>query len=199
MSSSEKRYPLDLGLAISERLTGLLAPHCQQGFCQVAGSIRRNRPTFGDIEIVCLPLPYQAEPLFRSGIASVLGEWDHIRGTLGLGCRMFCCWIPEGFTDAAGMPSPRVKLDLYMPRHESWGLIMAIRTGSADWAHHVLASAWCKAGYESRDGVLVDYRGVPARLASNSEEDLFKKIGLPWVDPWDRELGVLHPLKLKRQ
>lgn len=193
--STGERHSLAMGQALGAELERLLAPHCQPGYCQIAGSIRRRKPTFGDIEIVCLPLPYQAEPLFRNGIASVVGPWDQIRGQLAWpSCRAYQCWIPKGLIKLAGEDSPRVKLDLYMPHPKSFGLIMAIRTGSAEWSHQVLARAWRRAGFESKDGVLVDFRGVPVVLSSNSEEAVFAAIGLPWVQPWEREAPHQAPL-----
>lgn len=58
--SNGARHNLAMGQAMGDELVRLLAPHCQPGYCQIAGSIRRRKPTFGDIEIVCLPWAIRA-------------------------------------------------------------------------------------------------------------------------------------------
>jgi DNA polymerase/3'-5' exonuclease PolX len=85
------------------------------------------------------------------------------------------------------MLSCGLKLDLFMPHPDGYGLIMAIRTGSADWAHKVLAAGWKRAGFHSDKGLLRREDGsvVPCR----TERELFDTIGLRWVEPVDREVG----------
>ena len=68
----------------------------------------------------------------------------------------------------------------------NWGLIYAIRTGSADYSHRVLACGWVRNGYKSADGMLSrDGVAVPVR----EERDLFRLAGVPWVDPEERSLN----------
>lgn len=170
MSTPTDRMPLGLAWEIAARVVAELRPHCER--IEVAGSLRRQRQTIGDIEIVCIPNPYEATPLFRSGIALVVEQWEKVKGELP--CRYTQRVLPEG-----------IKLDLFMPDPRGWGLQLAIRTGSAEWAHHVLAAGWVKAGFHSKEGLLRDYAGrvVP----TPSERALFDLIGLPWVAPEERE------------
>jgi DNA polymerase/3'-5' exonuclease PolX len=79
-------------------------------------------------------------------------------------------------------------LDLFMPHPDGYGLIMAIRTGSAGWSHKVLATGWTRAGFHSEGGLLRRKDGsvVPCR----TERELFDVIGLRWVEPVDREVGL---------
>ena len=157
--------------AIAEDLVNQLRPHCSQ--IDVAGSIVRHRPTIGDIEIVCLPLSYDASPLFCSGIATVVNQWEKVKGELP--CRYTQRILPSG-----------MKLDLFMPDPAGYGLQLAIRTGSAEWSHKRLATAWVRAGFKSEGGLLRDQAGrvLPCR----TERELFQRIGLTWVDPADREV-----------
>ncbi len=171
MSNTTNRLPLAQAQYIAVGVMQQLEPHCE--VISLAGSIRRDRPTIGDIEIVCVPRPYDASPLFCSGIATVVNQWEKIRGELP--CRYTQRILPEG-----------IKLDLFMVHPDGYGLQRAIRTGSAGWCRTVLAPAWVRAGYHSEGGLLrhADGSVVPVR----TESELFRLIGLPWVHPRDREV-----------
>ena len=173
MSTTNTRRPLAQALNIASGIVTELGPYCEQ--IEIAGSIRRQRPTIGDIEIVCLPANYDASPLFRSGIALVVEQWEKIRGELP--CRYTQRLHPSG-----------MKVDLFMPDPRGFGLQLAIRTGSAAWSHQVLARAWVRAGYRSDGGLLRDFAGrvVP----TTTERQLFELIGLPWVEPMNREVAA---------
>ena len=172
MSTATTRRPLAEALNIATSIVAELGPHCER--IEIAGSIRRQRPTIGDIEIVCVPAPYDASPLFRSGIALVVEQWEKVRGELP--CRYTQRLHPSG-----------MKLDLFMPDPAGFGLCMAIRTGSAEWSHQVLAAAWVRAGFKSEEGVLRDRDG--RAHPAPTERELFDLIGLRWVEPVDREVS----------
>jgi DNA polymerase/3'-5' exonuclease PolX len=170
MSAATDRIPLAQAQAIADEVVAQLRPHCEQ--IDIAGSIRRRRPTIGDIEIVCIPKPYDATPLFRTGLALVVEQWEKVKGELP--CKYSQRLLPSG-----------MKLDLFMPDPRGYGLALAIRTGSAEWSHHVLAAGWVKAGFRSEGGLLRDLRGQGVRL--RTERAVFDLIGLPWVPPEERE------------
>lgn len=165
-------WSLDYADSVAASILAELRPHCLPGLCEIAGSVRRRRPTIGDIEIVCVPRPYNPEPLLRSGIALVLYQWETLKGTLP--CRYTRRLHPSGMA-----------VDVFMVDPRGFGLQLAIRTGSADWSHWVLAKTWARAGFRSEHGLLRDYAG--RIVATPTEEDLFRRIGLAWVDPADRE------------
>jgi DNA polymerase/3'-5' exonuclease PolX len=171
VSITANRIPLAEADHIAGGLIVQLEPHCE--VISLAGSIRRRRPTIGDIEIVCVPKPYEASPLFPSGIATVVNQWEKVRGELP--CKYTQRLLPEG-----------IRLDLFMVHPDGYGLQRAIRTGSAAWCRTVLAPAWVRAGYRSEGGLLRRSDGtvVPVR----TEPELFRLIGLRWVDPRDREV-----------
>lgn len=151
-------------LNIAERVLEELRPHCVR--CEIAGSIRRKKAEVKDIEIVAIPKDYQVG-LFESGIATVVNKWQKVKGELP--CKYTQRILPEG-----------IKLDLFFAEPENWGLIFAIRTGSADYSHKVLAAGWVKAGYQSRDGYLWHGRD---KYNCREEKDLFDRIGVEWIKP----------------
>jgi DNA polymerase (family 10) len=155
---------LDQATAIAERVKAQLAPHCAR--IEIAGSIRRRKPTVGDIEIVAIPKPYDVG-LFADGIAPIVNQWPKVRGELP--CKYTQRMLPDG-----------IALDLFFATPDNWGLIFAIRTGSAEYAHHVLACGWVRNGYRSVGGTLMQCgRAVTVR----EERDLFGLAGVEWVPP----------------
>lgn len=132
---------------------------------EVAGSVRRERPYPRDIEVVCI-----VEPRHIREFKETVDRLEKIRGEA------------TGRYTRRRLPSG-AELDLFMVRPENWGLQFAIRTGSADFSHRVLACGWVKAGYKSEDGML-HRNGIPVPVYE--ERDLFKLIGFPWLEPRDR-------------
>jgi len=155
---------LEQALEIAQKVKALLAPHCER--IEIAGSIRRKKPEVKDIEIVAIPKPFDTG-LFESGIATVVNQWQKVKGELP--CKYTQRILPEG-----------IKLDLFFAERGNWGLIYAIRTGSADYSHKVLATEWVKRGYKSEGGYLV---ANGKQIAVLEEEDLFRRIGVPFKAP----------------
>lgn len=160
---------LDQAMSIAKRVKAQLAPYCER--VEIAGSIRRGKPEVGDIEIVAIPLPYDTG-LFASGIAPIVEKWEKIRGELP--CKYTQRILPEG-----------IKLDLFFATFANWGLIYAIRTGSAEFSHKVLACGWVRRGYHSVNGMLMR-DGAPVYVAE--EKTLFHLAGVPWVEPCERSV-----------
>ncbi len=155
-----------------------LAPHCER--IEVAGSVRRRRQDVGDIEIVCIPrqTPYidlfgtQTEPVPE--FVGAVNLWQKIKGE------------PTGRYTQRQLPYGGPVVDIFIARPENWGLIFAIRTGSARFSYEVLATGWTKAGYNSVDGMLTR-RSDGEQVQVREERDLFELIKAPWREPTERE------------
>lgn len=154
-------------LEIAEKIKAELAPYCER--IEIAGSIRRKKPEVKDIEIVAIPKPYDIG-LFESGITPFVNQWPKVRGELP--CKYTQRILPDG-----------IALDLFFAEKENWGLIYAMRTGSADYSHRVSGNAWVRQGYRSVEGYLCSNG---KRIAVPEEEDLFKLIGVNYVEPEKR-------------
>jgi DNA polymerase/3'-5' exonuclease PolX len=156
-----------------------LSPFCQRA--EIAGSIRRRKPEVGDIEVVCIPRSIETEDLLgfvtlsrNLGFFTYLSNFQVLKGS-----------PKEG--KFIQLKLPEITLDLFTATPENWGLIFAIRTGSADFSHHKLAAGWVKAGYHSQGGYLCKLQGLGKTTISIKEEtDLFQLIGLPWISPEKR-------------
>lgn len=166
------RYHYNDALAVATDIMEQLRPHCFR--IEIAGSIRRKSALVGDIEIVAIPKPY-ATGLFEDGIASIVNRWEKVKGKLVYGKSRYTQRILPG----------GIKLDLFLATPENWGQTFAVRTGSAEYSHKILAIGWCKRGFESVDGYLM--KGGK-RYEVREERDLFELIGIPYVDPEMRNL-----------
>lgn len=162
---------LQKALNIANGVKALLEPHCNR--IEIAGSIRRKKPYVKDIEIVAIPKPYNVG-LFESGIAQIVNQWEKVKGELP--CKYTQRVLPEG-----------IKLDLFFAERGNWGLIYAIRTGSAEFSHKVLGNNWVKKGYHSKDGYLT---ANGKSIAVLEEEDLFSRIDIPFIEPENREIEL---------
>jgi DNA polymerase/3'-5' exonuclease PolX len=167
---------LNQATEIAERIRSKLAPHCER--IEIAGSIRRRKPEVGDIEIVCIPKTWETG-MFAGGdtvvdpdFCALVNRWPAVKGK------------PTGKYTQRILPDG-INLDLFIARPENWGLIFAIRTGSAEYSHRVLATRWVEAGYHSMDGMLCKgFHKIPI----HEESELFTLIRLPWKEPWERNL-----------
>ena len=174
---------LDEAKAIAERVKAQLAPHCER--IEIAGSIRRKKPDVGDIEIVAIPTAMRN--LFGGASGERPAEFaqacyevgERVKGDPSTG-RYIQLKTPEG-----------IMVDLFLAHPDNWGLIFAIRTGSADYSHRVLARGWVRNGYKSADGMLtLEGAAVPVR----EECELFRLAGVPWVEPEARSfIALLFP------
>lgn len=126
--------PYSQALSLAERIKAALAPGCER--IEIAGSIRRKKQTIGDIEIVCVPR--YATNLFGerqpdpTGLTMILND---LVGTERLGEP-----IKNG-EHYKQFPVPAVEglnLDLFITRPDTWGIIFAIRTGSADFSRRLV-------------------------------------------------------------
>jgi len=149
--------------AIAEKYLRLLKPYCSR--IEIAGSIRREKPEVKDIEIVAIPGDIKS-------FANEVNKLEKVKGE------------PTGKYTMRVLPEG-IKLDLFIANKRNWGLIFAIRTGSADFSHNVLATGWVKKGYHSVNGMLIkDGKEVEVR----EEKDLFDLIGIPYMGPELRNL-----------
>jgi len=162
-------YTYQEALTQANEIIELLRPHCSK--INLAGSIRRKKAMVKDIEIVCIPLPYEVG-LFESGIATVVNRWDKVKGELP--CKYTQRILPSG-----------IRLDIFIATEENYGFLLAIRTGSAEYSHRVLGYAWTSHGFKSIEGILTK-AGNP--IPTPTEQEFFNLVKLPFIAPELREV-----------
>ncbi len=152
-------------MATTERLAGEVVERIRP-FCErilVAGSIRRKRPFPRDIDLVVIP---GADP------------WSLEEELRSLGPRVL--WGPK----LKRLTYKGVQVDIYSTTPRKWGILSLVRTGSE--RHNIkLATRAKQMGlkFSAADGILAG--GLVA--ASETEEEIFEMLGLPWVPPEERE------------
>jgi DNA polymerase/3'-5' exonuclease PolX len=177
---------------IAEDLVVELGPFCER--IEIAGSLRRQRHTVNDIELVAIPR-WEEQP----GPALLFGSPPAVSvNRLAVAVRASRKLVPADL--ASGKPreirddgrywklrlvTPAVQVDLFVTTPERWGLILFIRTGPAEFGREALAR-WKRMtdGGFSRDAQLHDGGG---RIVPTPEEhDVFRELGMSWIEPSGR-------------
>jgi DNA polymerase/3'-5' exonuclease PolX len=208
--------PLGAARGIAEGLLAELAPACLRA--EIAGSIRRESVAVKDIELVVIPrmreeVPVPAQPdLWAPPPPAVRVSclWERIEEVSEGHQRIVPIkpgvpsiepdprWAEKRLAGSRyfklRLPSAGVNVDLFMATAENWGLILAIRTGSALFSQ-ALVTRWTEVsrGGHSRGGRLLDARGLP--VPAPEERDVFAACQLVWVPPRERvDAGSLRPI-----
>jgi len=173
----------------AQRLVECMKPVCEK--VEIAGSIRRGASEVKDIEIVCIP------KTINGGLFGDMQERDPEFAKKFKGCKVNKGNFETGkyiqFETHYTMrprgdfkqPCFNINVDLFTARAENWGLIMAIRTGSAKFSHYKLAGKWSALGYMSVNGMLTKNG---EEIPIYDEKQLFELLGMNYVDPCNREV-----------
>jgi DNA polymerase (family 10) len=156
----------------------------------VVGSLRRQRPEVNDIDIVVIPRCPPGQ------------NWDEIAKALNRAMGMV--QVKKGpklmtfahYSDAPGLVmrprDPEYTVDIYHATPETWGILILVRTGSKE--HNVkLCNLALSKGMKlsAAEGILKPLESFPSMMkiiASKTEEEIFAALGLPYIEPKDREV-----------
>jgi len=212
VSAVSTRIPLAEARGLAAEVVDLLAPFCER--IEIAGSIRRGRATIGDLEIVALPrLVEERQPdLFGNGKPSTVNlldqRCDALREQGVFGTRVDKNGRPRWGSGLKWSAYRGVNLDLFgvSGLTAQWGLILLIRTGSADFSHRFVTPAapaaqtlwlgpagakrrhrgWLPPGFSVERGAL--WAGG-ALVPTPEETDCFDAVGREFVAPEHREVS----------
>jgi hypothetical protein len=198
--SAGDRIPLQEARNLAADLILQLLP--QVHLAVAAGSIRRESPTVGDIEIVAIPRSasqpdlFGGQPLDRALLS--LQKLEDIGEITKDGPRY------KQFTYCGR------QIDLFLSGADRYGLILAIRTGPANWSHQLVKNryegGWMPNHQMSKDGALWECAALKANpragaaeieteqqnpaawtfVPTPTEEALFAAIGIPKIPPRHR-------------
>ena len=152
---------LEKAKVIADAVVKALEPYCDR--IEVAGSIRRQKATVNDIDLVLI----------------ARDRWN-----------LDTALLKMGNYKMSGMKITRVEmdsipLDIYFATPETFATLLLIRTGPKE-SNIRLATLAKKRGWRlaaSGDG-LFNEKGE--RIAGDSEESIYQALGLPWQEPWER-------------
>lgn len=182
-------------LAEARKIAEYMCRHLREAChrIEIAGSIRRERPEVKDIELVVIPrFEDRGTPNDLFGIPSgtaprvnllceALGQMERIQW-IKPNTSQIIEWPlkPSAKYFRGYIPSKDIKVDIFTATRENWGLIYAMRTGSADYSHQHLASKWVRQGFHSKDGMLTKNG---KKFPVPEEIDLFRILKEPFVAP----------------
>ncbi|HET6636087.1 MAG TPA: DNA polymerase/3'-5' exonuclease PolX [Streptomyces sp.] len=167
MRASGDRVRADVAMEAAEDLVGLLSavPGCEN--CVYAGSLRRMRDTIGDVDILVAAR--------RSGpFMTAFTQSRYAHEVIASGPAKTSVRTAEG-----------LQIDLRVVPPASWGAALIYFTGSR--AHNIRL----RERAVHRKLKLSEYGLFHARserrIVSRTEEEVYRRLGLPWIPPTLRE------------
>lgn len=154
-------------LAVSVR--DKIRPFCMAGHCEVAGSIRRQKPEdIKDVEIVAIP-----NSLYLRELRDIV---NHQWGTPEIGA------FPSKYTRVRGA----VNIDFFWCTPQTWGLNFFIRTGSAEYVKMALTQ-WKQKHAEGFAHQARLYTDPKTMVDTPTEAAVFEALGWTWEPPEKRK------------
>lgn len=192
----KSEMPLAEAREIAQHIAATLTMHAQAfSRVEIAGSIRRKKPTVGDIEIVA-----QIDPNLEFGstgriIHALAGTGVHRAGPITRkdGIEVSAPWSErymKGVYARPGLTDNRIQVDLFIVRPPAeWGVVFLIRTGSAKFSE-AMVTRLHRYGVRSQDGRIVNC-GVPdgTEIPCSTEDDFFRLAHLPFIQPEKRDMS----------
>ncbi|MEO3827519.1 DNA polymerase/3'-5' exonuclease PolX [Actinomadura sp. B10D3] len=167
MESSGTRVLVDVAASVADEVVATLSRLPQVERCAHAGSLRRMRETIGDVDVLAAsrdPRPIMEAFTALPFVAEVIAGGDKktsVRTAKGL------------------------QVDLRVVPPESWGAALQYFTGSQ--AHNIRTREIAvKAGLKLSEYGLFDAE-TDELIVSETEEEVYERLGLPWVHPTLRE------------
>ena len=177
------RWPLNQAKEVAEQLQGLLAPACER--IVIAGSIRREKPAVGDIEILYIP-KLHSQPADMLGFVDIQDELDSL-------IKASRCVVPRPNKKGAYTYGPKNKLmlhpdtgipvDIFSTDTHNWGMALVVRTGSAEFNIRLMAR-FKQQGFAGHA-----YGGITTpngEIECPDEETVFRVAGWQYVPPKER-------------
>ncbi len=179
LESSKGRLTLGQALPEAESIAMKLRKSKLAYRVEVAGSLRRMRETIGDIDILVI----SSEP---KKVMEFAANLDEVESVMARGETKATFWLTVG-----------TSCDIRVVEQNSFGSAMQYFTGSKSHGVKVRQIA-IKKGFSLSEYGLFDKKGKT--VASESEEEIYKRIGMDYIEPEMREnigeieLAIKHML-----
>lgn len=180
MSTATLKYPLNQAKSIAAAIVRELEPAVER--IQTAGSIRRQRPDVGDIDILCIPR--RPADMFGNPDTAARSELDAKLDTLKAEGR-----LTEGRCNGEKLKSllipryPGLKLEIYCTTPDAWAVVLAIRTGPEEFSRALVTEKQYGGALPNghrvsvADGAVLD-RVTGDRIEIKTEDEFLRFCGL---------------------
>ena len=182
---------------IGRELLELLRPGCIR--LEVAGSLRRRSPEVWDIELVAVP---RNSPFDELAPAVARGFANHLLAPGPPSKNMSRAPDGDRYKRLTHIPSG-CQVDLFIVRPPAdWGVIYTIRTGPANFSHHIVTVALMQ-GKKVEDGQLWEIKRSARwdlkapdclkllnKVPCPEEVDFFRALGYKVIPPEQRYLAT---------
>lgn len=169
---------LERARAIAEELKELLALACDR--IEIAGSVRRRKPDVGDIELLAIPRFEEGIDILERtlGWLMVSQVFDYRRDKRGR--------ITYGPKNKLLVHKPSgIGVDIFSTDEQCWPVALVMRTGGKATNIEISTRARERGlrfhaygrGFTRADG---------SELVCRSEEDVFRAVGMRYLEPWER-------------
>ncbi len=163
---------------IAEKIKAVLESSCER--ITIAGSIRRQKPDVGDIEVLCIPKYIAGVDMLDAKIQTMI-YFDMLGYRLNkLGSKVYgpknklLVHLPSG-----------IGVDIFSTTEECWPVALVVRTGGKVTNQRISMAAINKgfrfhaygSGFTTPNGEIV----------CRSEREVFETIDLPYKEPQERE------------
>lgn len=167
LKRGKERQPLGKVLPLANDIVNYLQKKASLSRIDLAGSIRRWRDTVKDIDIL-------ATSKDSYGVMAVFTEMPNVKEVLSKGVTRSSVVLKEG-----------IQVDLRLVDEDSYGSALAYFTGSK--SHNIkLREMAVKKGLKINEyGIFRDEDNK--RLGGKHEEDIYRILGLPYIEPELRE------------
>lgn len=195
--SDKQKFPLALARAVAEKIVAALEPVCSR--IVIAGSVRRKKAHVGDVEIVYIPkftqvknpLSLFGDEMMRVNAADLIIAELIARGSLAkrLNVNDSETWGEKNKLAVAvktGIP-----VDLFSSTEQGWWTYLVCRTGSKETNMRVCNAAIARGcNWRPYEGgftqKFVSEPGTTRFWRMDSEEEVFRFVGLPFLPPEER-------------
>ena len=168
---------LEKAQAIAEKIKAVLESSCER--IVIAGSIRRQKPDVGDIELLCIPKYVAGVDQLDAKIQTMIHFYMLGYRLNKLGSKVYgpknklLVHLPSG-----------IGLDIFSTDAQCWWVALVIRTGPKE-SNVAIAMAAQRKGWRLKaygDG----FDTTTGHLTCHSEREVFEAVGLPYLNSWER-------------
>src|ERR1700736_1059889 len=164
-----KRTPLGVALPIAREVIAYLQATTDAADLTVAGSVRRQEPTVGDVDVICTSEN-------ADSVVTAFTAWDRAEAVLAEGPTKASIWLAGG-----------LQIDLRVLPAHLYGNLLQHFTGSREHNIQFRELAVRKNLRVSENGIvdLTDGRTITCR----TEEEVYAVLGMPFIPP-EMRLGI---------